>query len=339
MNIIFRAVKEQDLDAIYALACQSGVGLTTLPKDKALLKKRLMHALNAFTKPLAAPDHEYYLFVLEDIDTGFIAGTAAIESKTGVDAPFYSYRYIAEEKISTEFSVQSTHEYLSLSFENEGQSEICTLYLTPEYRRDGNGLLLSLARFLFMYNYPERFTTDIIAELRGVSDEHGHSPFWDAVGQHFFHMSFTEADQLTLLSNKQFIADLMPRHPIYLNLLNTEARAVIGKPHPSSLPAMNILLREGFYYGQTVDIFDAGPTLKVPREKIRTIVNSKKMPLCIVDHLSHPERVLLSNAKLDFRATLDVATLDLKQQACYITPNTAHKLNANNGDIVSISSM
>lgn len=339
MNMIFRAVKEQDLDAIYALACQSGVGLTTLPKDKTLLKKRLLHALSSFEKSVISPHHEYYLFVLEDLDTGFIAGTAAIESKTGVDAPFYSYRHVAEEKLSTAFSMQSTHEYLSLSFEHEGQSEICTLYLTPEYRRNGNGLLLSLARFLFMFDYPERFTTDIIAELRGVSDENGHSPFWNAVGQHFFHMSFTAADQLTLLSNKEFIADLMPRHPIYLNLLNAEAKAAIGKPHPSSLPAMNILLHEGFFYDETVDIFDAGPTLRASREKIRTIINSKKMLLCIVDELPYSQRVLLSNTKLDFRATLDVASLDLNQQTCYLTSETAFKLNLINGDYISVSTI
>jgi arginine N-succinyltransferase len=33
--------------------------------------------------------------------------------------------------------------------------------------------------------------------MRGISDEQGHSPFWESLGRHFFKMEFSQADYLT----------------------------------------------------------------------------------------------------------------------------------------------
>lgn len=113
--------------------------------------------------------------------------------------------------------------------DNQGHSELCTLYLEPAFRRNNNGLLLSRARFLFMAHYPQRFASTVIAEMRGISDEQGHSPFWNQVNRHFFHMSFAEADRLRLSTNKQFITELMPKHPLYVQLL-AQAAGLLGNP-------------------------------------------------------------------------------------------------------------
>ena len=45
-------------------------------------------------------------------------------------------------------------------------------------------------------------------------------------------MSFQEADEFNAIHGNQFIADLMPKHPIYTAMLPESARAVIGLPHP-----------------------------------------------------------------------------------------------------------
>jgi arginine N-succinyltransferase len=58
--------------------------------------------------------------------------------------------------------------------------------LDPEYQKNRNGLLLSKARFLFIAAFRECFLPHLFAELRGCSDEQGSSPFWDALGHHFF---------------------------------------------------------------------------------------------------------------------------------------------------------
>ncbi len=338
MSILFRTAREADLDGIYTLALESGIGITTLPKNKNILERRLTKAIQSFSKKVTHPHDEYYLFVLEDVKKKQVVGTAAIESFTGRETPFYSYRRTKEVKSHDAFGISVTHEYLSLSFDNQGKSEVCTLYLDPRYRHSGNGLLLSLARFLFMYHFPERFRDSVIAELRGVCLA-GTSPFWSAVGQHFFDMPFADADERTISTNKNFIADLIPRHPIYVNVLPDAAQKAVGVADIASQPAMNLLMRQGFAFNETVDIFDAGPTLEAKREKIRIIQEADQFTLNIVRSLNKEptQRTLLSNASVIFKATFEHASLDLNNQICSVSEIVANLLELNQGDKITIS--
>ena len=58
-----------------------------------------------------------------------------------------------------------------------------------------------------------------------VLDERGGSPFWDGVAGRFFGMTFQEADYFNAINGNQFIADLMPKHPVYVAMLSDSARA------------------------------------------------------------------------------------------------------------------
>ncbi len=335
--MLFRRAKEADLDAIYELAKHAGVGITTLPKDKELLYQRIKWSCASFQKTIKRPHCEYYLFVLEEPTTQKIVGTAAIEAAVGHELPFYSYKLSKRTRICHSLNIRSDYEVLNLVNDNQGRSELCTLFLEPAFRHSSNGLLLSRARFLFIAHYPTRFATLIIAEMRGIADESGHSPFWDNVGRHFFHMTYAKADFLTLSTNKQFIADLMPRNPIYVKLLSPEAQLAIGKPHQSSLPAMNILLRDGFRYNSYVDIFDAGPTIEAPRNQIRTIITSHISVIKSLSDEVKSKQFLLANTKLDFRATISQAIFNEQQESCVISKNTAQLLAVNCGDCLRIA--
>jgi arginine N-succinyltransferase len=186
--------------------------------------------------------------------------------------------------------------------EYRGTTEIATLYLTPDYRKDGNGRLLSRIRFLMMAEFPERFSKQVMAEMRGVSDESGHSVFWDSLGRHFFDMDFSKADYLSSLGKYQFIADLMPKFPIYVRLLPKKAQAVIGVTHAATRPALELLRREGFRFEGCVDIFDAGPTIHAPTEHIRSISESRRPTLeRIVDHIDAGDMIICNARADDFR--------------------------------------
>ena len=87
-------------------------------------------------------------------------------------------------------------------------------------RATGLGALLARSRYLFMKSHRARFGDRTLAELRGVMDEAGHAPFWDALAGKFFGMSFPEADEFNAVHGTKFIADLMPRSPIYVALLD-----------------------------------------------------------------------------------------------------------------------
>ena len=238
---VFRAAAEHDVDDIYRLAEAGGTGITTLPKDRELLSQRIEHSIASFARDVSKASNENYLFVLEDTTTGRVVGTSAIEAAVGYGLPFYSYKLSRVSRICHELDIRYEYGLLNLVNDYQGKTEICTLFLDEAYRKNYNGLLLSRARFLFMAEQPERFADIVIAEMRGVSNEAGESPFWDSLGQHFFHISYPEADRLTALTNKQFISDLMPRNPIYTNLLSAEAQNAIAEPHNSTKPAMKAL--------------------------------------------------------------------------------------------------
>jgi arginine N-succinyltransferase len=132
-------------------------------------------------------------------------------------------------------------------------------------------MLLARSRYLFIRGHRARFADRLIAELRGVIDEAGAAPFWDGLAGRFFGMGFREADEFNAIHGHQFIADLMPKHPIYIAMLPDSARAVIGLPHPTGRPAMRMLESEGFTAQGYLDIFDGGPTMCAQTDQVRSV--------------------------------------------------------------------
>ncbi|QDQ40596.1 arginine N-succinyltransferase [Legionella geestiana] len=335
--MVLRRVQKNDLDGILSLATTAGVGLTSLPPERDTLQQRIAHALESFERLVREPRDEMYLFVLENIDTGSITGVSAIEAALGLTLPFYSYRILHQTRINHEMAIRNDHDLLHPVNDFQGASELCTLYLAPPWRHGGNGLLLSRARFLYMANFPNRFAKTVIADMRGISDESGCSPFWEAVGRHFFQMDFAKADQLTATTNKQFIADLMPKHPIYVSLLPKEAQAVIGKPHPSSVAAMNMLLQEGFHPTGCVDIFDAGPTIEAETRRVRTLANSRVFTIKTLSDSISSRTYLIANTRADFRASMGKSIVNMEKNTCLLDRHTAEHLGIKPGDCVRIA--
>ena len=134
--------------------------------------------------------------------------------------------------------------------------------------------------------------------------EEGDSPFWDSLGRRFFGMGFKDADTFNSLNGNQFIADLMPKHPVYVALLSDAAQAVIGLPHPRGVPAMRMLEAEGFRYDGYVDIFDGGPTVTCPTDTVRTVATSRAARVGELAETSHglPRALLAAGRLADFRA-------------------------------------
>ncbi len=276
MTHVLRAATLGDLEAIYKMAKRTGGGFTNLPPDRGALKARLARAVGAFQREADALGDDHFFFVLEDKATGKVSGTCQIFSHIGSTWPFYSYRIGALTQYSKALDRTFKAETLTLTTELDGSSEVGGLYLHPEERSAGVGALLARSRYLFMKMHRPRFAERTIAELRGAHDDAGGSPFWDGVAGKFFGMSFREADDFNAVNGNQFIADLMPRHPLYLAMLPESALAVIGAPHQSGRAAMRMLESEGFVYENYVDIFDGGPTMIAPTDGIATIRNARE---------------------------------------------------------------
>jgi arginine N-succinyltransferase len=245
------------------------------------------------------------MFVLEHTEDGSIAGVCAIKGAVGLTEPFYNYRIGTLVHCSRELNVFTRMETLYLSNDLTGSSELCSLFLLPQYRAGFNGKWLSKSRFLFIAQFQQLFTEKIIAEMRGYQDENGVSPFYEGLGRHFFKMDFDHVDGLTALGKKSFIAELMPRQPLYVDYLPESAREVIGKVHTSTQPARKLLENEGMHYEGYVDIFDAGPVLQGRVSELRAVRDSV---LAVAEEGSHEgetEHLLVSNTRLtDFRMIL-----------------------------------
>lgn len=274
MNVI-RPIRLTDLDALLKLAQGAGVGFTSLPPVAEFLQAKIELSEQSFVASVSQAGHERYMFVLEDTDTGKVGGCCAVEAACGLDEPFYNYRIGTTVHASRELKIYNLTPTLYLSNDYTGTSVLCSLYLSPDFRAGGNGHLLSRCRFMLMAQFPQRFAQKVIAEMRGVSDEHGRSPFWEGLGRHFFTIDYGDAEHIVGMGNKAMIAELMPKHPIYTVLLSGEARAVIGKVHAQTVPALHLLERENFRMQGYIDIFDGGPTVESPVAEVRTIKRSR----------------------------------------------------------------
>ena len=266
--LLMRPVAMGDVDDLARLASIAGEGMTSLPQDRQALMANIESAILSFARSQPDPN-DYFLMVMEDTKKGRVVGTSAVYARTGSRQAFYAYRIMSVTHYSHSINKEVRSNLLHLTNDYTDCSEVGTLFLDPEYR--GNGHWLSRSRYLLMAQYPERFAPDVIAELRGWFDENGVSPFWEALGAKFFQMPYAEADRLCGTGSNQFITELMPKYPIYSNLLPASAESVMGKPHDSTRRAMELLLEEGFQYENLIDVFDGGPLVRATIEQIRSV--------------------------------------------------------------------
>lgn len=277
--LIVRPACIEDLGDIMDMVQHAAFGLTSLPKDKDLIELRIALSSAAFSIDRDPSKETSYFFVLADLETGHVVGTAGITESVGVEEPFYAYQIRPHIHESPSLGLKKEISCLHLLSTKGGPCEIGALFVHPDYRKHGHGRLLSLSRFLFIAEHRKRFPPEVIAEMRGISDDQGRSPFWEAVGRPFFDMTFPRADYLSA-KDKRFIPELLPDYPICIPLLPEEAREVLGKAHDKTKPALKLLKDEGFVNSNMIDIFDGGPVIKCRMEDVRTIKKSNVMPFC-----------------------------------------------------------
>lgn len=286
--MLIRPIEEQDLDALHAIAIETGAGFTSLPDNREFLANQIAETREAFEKseddPSLADGPDLYFFVLEDdslpTDTPVadrIAGCCAIEARVGLDVPFYNYRVGRLAQASKQLDLNRVIDTLFLSSDHTGDAEVCSLYLRPAWRTKGprNGTFLSRVRWLFMATYRSRFPDRVLAEMRGRFDDADVNPFWQSLGQHFFPIAFGDADRLTGLGQKSFIGELMPRYPICTAMLPEAARACLGQVHEQTKPALAMLNAQGLRFEGYIDIFDAGPTVEAYLDDVRAVRDSR----------------------------------------------------------------
>ena len=310
MSFVIRPSREDDLEHLYEMAKLTGGGFTNLPADRDALRGKLERSARAFANTGDELTDETFLLVLENTETGAVRGTCQLMTQVGQQWPFYSYRLNTLTQYSRELDRTVRAEMLHLVTDLEGCSEVGGLFLHPNERAGGLGLLLARSRYLFIAMHRQRFAERVLAELRGIIDDRGGSPFWDGVAGRFFGMTFQEADYFNAINGNQFIADLMPKHPVYVAMLDDDAREVIGLPHPTGRAAMRMLEKEGLRFEGYVDIFDGGPTMLARTDDVVSVAEAAPRTLGNAA-LDSGERALLATGHLtDFRCCYGARAVD-----------------------------
>jgi len=146
-------------------------------------------------------------------------------------------------------------------------------------------------------------------------------------------MSFQEADQFNAVHGNQFIADLMPKHPVYIAMLPETARAVIGVPHPTGRAAMRMLENEGFAFENYIDIFDGGPTMTARTDQVASIRDARHIEVTGIADANDKggEDALIATGRLgDFRCCFGKV-----DESGRIGAHAARILNVGKGDAIS----
>ncbi|WP_076538991.1 arginine N-succinyltransferase [Shewanella sp. UCD-KL21] len=335
--LIIRPIRGSDYEALYKVAVESGHGFTSLPVNEELLRSKIARAEASFSKQVEKPFDEGYLMVLEDLKTNQVVGTCGIEAAVGMEDAFYHYRLGTEVYHSKQISVRNEVETLTLCHDYTGAAELCTLFLNKEYRRGYNGRMLSRSRFLFLAQHEQRFGSTVIAEMRGVSDEKGDSPFYEWLQDHFLGIDFVEADYLSGLGKKAFMAEMMPRSPIHVCLLPKKAQKVIGEVHRNTKPALKLLQAEGFKFRNYVDIFDGGPTVECALNDIRAVNQSRLLTVTIgkMPHADH-QYIVANTLLADYRATAAKIVVSQEHDNVTLSPQLAEALMVEQGQQIRV---
>ncbi|OUR75275.1 hypothetical protein A9Q83_17735 [Alphaproteobacteria bacterium 46_93_T64] len=336
--IVIRPAKTSDLNCLLEISMATGSGMSSMPSDLNSWAAKIKKSEESFAKQASAPEGEIYFMVMEDSETSKIVGTTAIYAGVGLDQPFFSYKVSKLVSFSKGLDKKNQMNVLHLVNDFTGATEIGSLFLDKDYRKNGNGRFLSRGRFLMISDFPDRFGDPIFAEMRGWQDEEGRSPFWEHLGRKFFGLGFENADFMSSVKGNQFIADLMPRHPIYADLLPTSAQEVIGEPHGASAPALRLLEKEGFRKSGYVDIFDGGPTVHCQSGNIETIrnVQTRKVSNLVEDReITDTTRYIISNrSSNDYRLVNQSLTLH-QDGTVFMGRASAKALHVSIGDTIT----
>lgn len=303
MSFLIRAVTVDDIGQLTDLAKQ--FNLLNLPGDKKVITEKVHRSVNSFSGDLPKEKSEY-IFVVEDVEERLVVGSSLILAKHGnEEVPHCYFKILKRDHFSQDLGIGFIHQVLRFQLDNDGPTEIGGLLVDKAYRRrpERLGKQISLGRFLFMGLHPTRFEDRVLCELTPPLTEEGRSEFWEALGRRFTGLPYQEADALSQ-TNKEFIESLFPEEDIYLSLLDSKARLVLGRVGEATKPAQHLLESIGFQYLDEVDPFDGGPHYGAKRTEILPIKMGSKKRVAEFSDATFKAQGLVGYGLEDFKACL-----------------------------------
>lgn len=324
MNFIVRSVRHDDLNQLVDLAKQ--FTLLNLPGEKSVISNKIERSINSFAGKVSGYDAEF-LFVLEDLEERQIVGSSLIIAKHGSDqAPHCFFKILKRDHFSKDLGIGFIHQVLRFQMDTDGPTEIGGLLIDRSYRRrpEKLGKQISLSRFVYMGMYRDRFESRVLCELTPPLTEEGRSEFWEALGRRFTGLPYQEADLLSQ-THKEFIESLFPEEDIYLSLLASKARLVLGRVGEATKPAQHLLESIGFKYLDEVDPFDGGPHFGCDTDEIGPVKMGKKFRIADFANPEFSQHGFLATYGDEFSCML--TSCDIRDDEIAVPSKIMHYLN------------
>jgi arginine N-succinyltransferase len=140
--LVIRPIEQRDFAGLKTCAIESGTGMTSLPVNDELLQRKIDASTQTFLDKPAGKGECLYFFVAEDLETGEMVGTCAIDAAVGLSQAFYNYHIGKVVHSSPKLGIYNVVETLTLSNDYTGNSELCTLFLR-ECAREGSTAVCS----------------------------------------------------------------------------------------------------------------------------------------------------------------------------------------------------
>jgi arginine N-succinyltransferase len=203
-------------------------------------------------------EHECRLLA-EQGDT--VLGQLRLRAGIGLAQPRWWYHVGCAVHAAAELNLFHRQPTLLLGNDLTGAAELCDIEVT-----DNNPVVLDAliahAQAL-AHAEPQRWGTRLIAELPGVRDAAGRSPFWQGLGRHFHSGDAqAEAARFGIEAWRAHVAALLPRQLVYTSFLARDAQDAIGVADASAQAQRAALERAGLRFAGHVRIDDGGPVVE-----------------------------------------------------------------------------
>lgn len=335
MNFILRNVQTTDLKDLHSLASQ--FHLLNLPADRKVLSEKIERSIASFNGELPKEKAEY-VFVVDDVEQDMVVGSSLIMAKHGNDdVPHTYFKIIRKNKFSENLGIGFIHQVLQFREDTDGPTEIGGLLIDRAYRRrpEKLGRQISMVRFLYMGMYAGDFEKRVLCELTPPLGDGGRSEFWEALGRRFTGLPYQEADVLSQ-QNREFISSLFPEEDIYLALLDSKARLVLGRVGEETLPAQHLLESIGFKYLNEVDPFDGGPHYGADLSDVSLVKNGRWLEYVASERGTFTEKAFVG-IKRDGEFRSVMTGIDIADGRLLLPPLTAKALEAETGEKFFVS--
>jgi len=226
--------------------------------------------------------HEH-LLVAQDLGSARLLACARLRPAIGLALPRHWYHVGCTVHAAAELSLFHLQRTLLLGNDHTGASELCHLATAadgvPLADQAGALRLVLQGALLLIASRRAHYAPELIAELPGLRDGAGCSPFWQGLGRHFFSGDPAAAEQRLGETWLSHVAALLPRQAVYTSFLPEAAQAAIAQVHHDALVQREVLEACGLQYGHHVAIDDAGPVLQADVDTLASVTQARAWTL------------------------------------------------------------